>query len=63
MTVDAGGPDELQLHAEAFGQPHPLDCVRLGGNTFTMRSAPPGSMPVAFDDDLLYVGPFALPRH
>ena len=63
VTVDAGGPDGIQLHAQAFGQPRPVDCVRLGGNTFAMQGSPPGGMPVAFDDDLLYVGPFAVPRH
>ena len=63
VTVDAGGPDSIQLHAQAFGQPRPVDCVRLGGNTFAMQGSPPGGMPVAFDDELLYVGPFALPRH
>jgi CubicO group peptidase (beta-lactamase class C family) len=63
VTVAPGGPDGIELHAQAFGQPRPVDCVRLGGNTFAMRGGPPGSMPVAFDDDMLNVGPFALPRH
>ena len=62
VTVESAGPDHIRLHAQAFGQPGPVDCVRLGGNTFTMQGDPPGSTPVAFDADLLYVGPFALPR-
>jgi hypothetical protein len=36
--------------------------VRWGGNTFIGQENLPGGMPVAVDEDLLYVGPFALPR-
>jgi CubicO group peptidase (beta-lactamase class C family) len=63
LTVEPRGPDTIQLHAEAFGLPTPATCERLGGNTFTVQGNPPGSTPFSFDGrDLLYVGPFALPR-
>ena len=40
-----------------------MTCERLGGNTFNVQGNPPGSTPISFDGgDLLYVGPFALPR-
>ena len=52
--------DALLLDARAFGAPDPVVCRRLGGDTFT--TAQYGGMPFAFDDDLLYLGPFALPR-
>jgi CubicO group peptidase (beta-lactamase class C family) len=63
LRVEALGPDTIQLHAEAFGLPTPATCERLGGNTFNVQGNPPGSTPISVDDgDLLYVGPFALPR-
>ena len=62
LRVEAAGPDRILLHAPAFGAPEPVDCTRLGGNTFTTAGRPPGSTPVSFDTDLLYLGPFALPR-
>jgi len=60
--VQADGERRLQLVAAPFGQLEPVSMERLGGNTFAVVGAPPGSTPIAFDDDLLYVGPFALPR-
>ena len=55
-------PDRLELLAPAFGQPEPVRLERLGGNTFDVIGRPPGSTPLAFDGDILYFGPFALPR-
>ncbi len=37
-----------------------MRCRRLGGDTFT--TADPGGMPFSVDADLLYLGPFAMPR-
>jgi CubicO group peptidase (beta-lactamase class C family) len=62
LEVEADGVDEVLLHAEAFGENRPLRCTRLGGNTFDVLGNSPGSTPFAFDADLLYLGPFALPR-
>ena len=62
LTVEADGEDSVRLHAEAFGLPEPVGCERLGGNTFDVAGHPPGSTPFSIDDDLLYLGPFALPR-
>jgi len=62
LVAEPAGPDGITLHAEAFGVSDPVTCERLGGNTFSVRGNPPGSTPFAFDDDLLYLGPFALPR-
>jgi CubicO group peptidase (beta-lactamase class C family) len=63
LVVEADGPDVIRLHAQAFGLPEPANYERLGGDTFNVRGNPPGSTPVAFDDSLLYLGPFAMPRH
>ena len=63
LTVEARGPDLIELHAAPFGLAEPALCERLGGNTFNVQGNPPGSTPLAFDGgDLIYVGPFALPR-
>ena len=35
---------------------------RAYGDTFLASGRPPGGMAIAFDGDLLYLGPFALPR-
>jgi len=35
---------------------------RAYGDTFLALGRPPGGMAIAFDGDLLYLGPFALPR-
>ena len=63
LSVEAAGPDRIRVDARAFGEGETVACTRLGGNTFSTAGRPPGSTPVAFDADLLYVGPFALPRH
>lgn len=34
-----------------------------GCNAFVVDTDPPGAMTIAVDDDLLYIGPFALPRN
>lgn len=60
-TLVADGAD-LLLEAPAFGLAVPLRHVRTGGDTFVADGAPPGGMSIAVDGDLLYVGPFALPR-
>ena len=63
LTVEARGPDLIELHAAPFGLVEPALCERLGGDTFNVRGSPPGSTPLAFDGgDLVYVGPFAMPR-
>ncbi len=53
VAVEAEGTDTLRLHAQAFGLPEPVLCDRLGGNTFDVRSDPPGSTPLSLDEDLL----------
>ncbi len=58
LTPDGG--DGLLLDAGAFGVPQPVACPRLGGDTFTTSAL--GGMPFAVDGDLLYLGPFAMPR-
>jgi CubicO group peptidase (beta-lactamase class C family) len=63
LVVSREGDDGLLLAAEAFGEPEPLSLVRSGGDTFEVVGRPPGAMPLAFDDGLLYVGPFAVPRN
>ena len=63
LAVEARGPDLIELHAAPFGLAEPTLCERLGGDTFNVQGNPPGSTPLAFDaGDLVYVGPFALPR-
>jgi CubicO group peptidase (beta-lactamase class C family) len=62
LQVEAHGADDVLLHAQPFGEPRPLLCTRLGGNTFNVSGNPPGSTPFAFDGNLLYLGPFAIPR-
>jgi hypothetical protein len=63
LTLRAGTHDTLVLDAAAFGQPEPLALERVGGDAFVVRGNPPGAIPVAVDDDLLYLGPFAMPRN
>ena len=58
----ADGEDDLLLEAGAFGEPQPIRHERVGGNTFVAQGAPVGGMPIAVDADLLYLGPFAVPR-
>ena len=62
VTLTADGPDTLQLDAPAFGLAEPLRHVRLGGDTFVAEGEPAGAIRLAVDDELLYVGPFALPK-
>ncbi len=58
------GPDHaLLLDAAAFGEPEKLVLRRQGGDTFAVSGDPLGGMSVAVDDDLLYIGPFAVPRN
>jgi len=62
LEVEPSGVDDVLLHAKAFGQSDPVPCTRLGGNSFNVAGNPPGSTPISFDGDLLYLGPFAMPR-
>lgn len=62
LVIEAKGVDDVRLHAQAFGESRPVTCTRLGGNTFNVSGNPPGSTPMSFDGDLLYLGPFAMPR-
>ncbi len=62
VRLEALDDDRLLLHAQAFGAPDPLTFERLRGTTFDVAGRPPGSTPLAVDGDLLYLGPFALPR-
>jgi CubicO group peptidase (beta-lactamase class C family) len=61
-TLSADGPDALQLDGPAFGLSERLRHVRLGGDTFVAEGDPLGAIRLAVDGDLLYIGPFALPR-
>jgi hypothetical protein len=54
--------DRLLVHAAALGEPAPVPHVRVGGATFRAEGAPPGSTPLAFENDLLYLGPMAFAR-
>jgi CubicO group peptidase (beta-lactamase class C family) len=63
LSLTAGGVDVLTLDAGAFGAPEPLTLRRVGGDTFVVDGDLPGGMPVAVDDGLLYLGPFAVPRN
>ncbi|MCX6399322.1 MAG: serine hydrolase [Propionibacteriales bacterium] len=63
LTLSAGEDGSMMLDAAAFGEPEPLVLHRAGGDAFELAGSPPGGMTVAVVDDLLYVGPFALPRN
>ena len=63
LTLSAGTHETLVLDAAAFGQSEPLTLRRLGGDTFVVHGDPPGGMPIAVDESLLYIGPFAVPRN
>ena len=63
FTLTAEGDDDLVLDAAAFGEPAPILHRRLAGDTFVADGRPPGAMPIAVADDLLYLGPFAVPRN
>ena len=62
VRLVADGPDRLVLHAEAFGQLEPVPYRRTAGDTYAVAGEPPGALALAVDADLLYLGPFALPR-
>jgi len=62
LSLSAGANDTLVLDAAALGQPEPVVLRRVGGDTYVVDPDPLGSMTVAVDGDLLYMGPFALPR-
>jgi hypothetical protein len=62
LVLEATGPAGLLLHAAAFGETQPVQLDRLAGDTFVVEGDPPGAVRVAIDGDLLYVGPFAIPR-
>ena len=53
--------DDL-VQSAAFGVTEPLPLTRWGGNTFVAQGNRLGGIPIAFDDHLLYLGPFALAR-
>ncbi len=59
--VEPRGADRLTLAAPAMGLAEPFPHVRLHGDTFGPEPPLPGGMAIAFDD-LLYLGPFAVPR-
>ncbi len=63
LVVEQVGSDSFLFHAAAFGEPEPLLHERIGGNTFVRQGRPPGGMALAFDENLLYIGPFAVPRN
>lgn len=62
LTLTARPPDGLDLDATAFGEQHEIQLARAWGNSFVRTDERPGGMTFAIDGDLLYVGPFALPR-
>jgi CubicO group peptidase (beta-lactamase class C family) len=62
VSLQAAGSDRLLIHAAALGHAEPLGHHRIGGDTFARDGEPPGGMLVAVQEDLLYLGPFALPR-
>lgn len=61
LTLDPSG--SFVLDAGAFGAPTPVALSRVGGDAFVAEGDPPGGLTIAVDDDLLYLGPFALPRN
>jgi len=61
VMVEADG-EALQIGAPAMGIAAPVRHERSYGDTFVAAGSPPGGMAIAFDGDLLYLGPFALPR-
>jgi CubicO group peptidase (beta-lactamase class C family) len=62
FAIEQEDDDTLLLHATALGESHPVRHRRLGANTFARDGQPPGGMTLAFAADLLYLGPFAVPR-
>ena len=45
------------------GSPHRSCTDGSRGDTFVADGRPPGAMPIAVADGLLYLGPFAVPRN
>ncbi len=62
IGLEAVDQDTVRFDGAAFGSPGPVICTRLGGDTFTTVGSPPGSTRLSVDGDLLYLGPFAVPR-
>ncbi len=62
VSTVIGEDDLLEVDARFIGQATPVTYRRSGGDLFEVAGTPPGSTPLAFADDLAYVGPFALPR-
>jgi hypothetical protein len=60
--LSQGSGQTLFLDATAFGAPEPLILRRMSGDVFSVVGDLPGGMTIAVDEDLLYLGPFALPR-
>jgi CubicO group peptidase (beta-lactamase class C family) len=63
LALTVGPKQRWLLDAAAFGAPEPLALRRLGGDAFAVDGDEPGGMTIAVDDDLLYLGPFAVPRN
>jgi CubicO group peptidase (beta-lactamase class C family) len=63
VSIAATGADSIDLFAQAMGEELPLHLQRLGGDSFAPGGEPPGSMTIAVDDGLLYMGPFAVPKN
>lgn len=59
VVVRAIGKDALWVDAAAWGDPAPARLTRIGGDTFAPNGDHPGALRTAFEDDLLYIGPFA----
>jgi hypothetical protein len=62
LTLSQGSGQTLLLDATAFGAPEPLVLRRMSGDVFCVVGDLPGGMTIAVDEDLLYLGPFAVPR-
>jgi len=60
LVVSADDDGTLLVDGRAMGAEAGMRCRRLGGDTFTTADA--GGMPFSFDGNLLYLGPFAMPR-
>ncbi len=61
-TVRDAGDGNLLLEASFMGLAAPLRLARAYGTAFMAEPARPGGMPIVFEHDVLYLGPFALPR-
>jgi CubicO group peptidase (beta-lactamase class C family) len=54
--------DALVLDVSALGGSADLRYERDTGDRFVVPGEPPGSLPIGFDRELLYLGPMAIPR-